>query len=126
MYKYAFYRLYSWANFARTIGAPEIAALCILTVVQWWNLLLLIELVQLCLGRIILQRVPYVATIILLLTIGVMQYHLLVKGDRLNMILKEFRSETLPARRFANVILTFYIVTSYLLFLMVGWIRAHR
>src|ERR1700730_5965418 len=56
VYKYIFYRLYCWASRSSWEAKPEIPAFVLFTALTWGNCLLLLEIVESCLGKRLLPK----------------------------------------------------------------------
>src|SRR5438132_13270227 len=94
LHRYIFYRLYCWLSNANSVPPPAFGSLMIMSVVQAWNVLLLLEILQFALGHPVVGHIAPWEGICFLVLIMIPQYFLLVRGNKVKTILEEFKFET--------------------------------
>jgi len=125
-YEYLFYRLYCWQ---RRIGVSDLAsalsALVFLLIVVCWNLLFMLELIELIFrSRVPLIRALSTSEILIAATLlAIPQYFFLVHDRRYRKIAQKFELESNRQRRARGIVVFLYVVFSFLLLVLGSILR---
>lgn len=125
-YKYVFYTLYHWSSrWKADVTPPEVTALLGMVVIVWWNALLLVEIVESCVGTALLPKLSKTAIMSVMALLAVPQYFLLLHARRYKQIAKEFEGESSNQSFIRRTVVWLYIVLSFILLVVGAILRAH-
>jgi hypothetical protein len=124
-YKYLFYTLYRWSShWKHDIAPPEVNAFLGMIAIAWWNVLLLVELMECCVGVALIPKLSKTAIVIAMALLAAPQYFLLLYGRRYKGIVTEFKSESAHQRRIRATVVSSYIAVSFALLIAGAVIRS--
>jgi hypothetical protein len=115
-YQYLFYRLYRWSSiWKKDIAPPEINAFLLTVALMWVNALLMVGVVDICLGNShsSLPRLSNLAIVALATLTMIPQYFLLLWRGKYKQIVCRFSSESLRQSIIRGIIVAIYIFLSF-------------
>lgn len=118
IYKYLFYREYSWLlkNWGKK-DLPEWSALFVVSFIMFLNIGLLLLIIQLFIDIKIfpMDVAPKNEIIIIMLSLFAINYFLFVHGEKYKLIVDEYKKEPHDTRRRNTFLLIMFVILSFVL-----------
>ena len=123
-YRYVFYTFCRWNSRWDRKGIAQMNAFLLMVVVTWWNVGLLLTIVESCLRAPLLPKLSVTQVICGMAGLAVPLYVFLLGNSKAREIAAQFQKESPRQRRIRGVMVSIYFVLSYVLVVVGAIVRS--